>query len=143
LYTYCGIPALLFVVLALVSQEPVHGGDRLTDGVRGAVDAGRLHAGWEDLFVLLPDAVKGSLYAEFALCAFSLGMAVLAGLGAQQFIHSRPRWVQAAIVAVVAADLIAVSSARPMNTVDERAIRASPTTTLTAGRRSRRRYGGW
>ena len=35
------------------------------------------------VFVLLPDSVKGSLYAEFALCAFSLGMALLAGLGAR------------------------------------------------------------
>ena len=72
------------------------------------------------VFVLLPDAVKGPLYAQFALCAFSLGLAVLAGLGAQTLLHSRRAWVQAAVVAVMAGELIVVSSARPINTVDER-----------------------
>ena len=122
LYTYCGIPALLFVTLALVFHK-----SRYTPAFTLLTVCAAL---WmlgdstpvgRTLFVLLPEAIKGSLYAQFALCAFSLGVAVLAGLGAQQFIFSRPRWVQAAILAVVAADLIAVSSARPMNTVDQRA----------------------
>jgi hypothetical protein len=121
LYTYCGIPALLFVALAMVFRKSRYTAAFALLTVCAALwmlgdstPIGRI------FFVLLPDAVRGSLYAQFALCAFSLGMAVLAGLGAQQFLHSRRLRVQAVVVAVMAADLIVVSSARPMNTVDER-----------------------
>ena len=72
------------------------------------------------IFVLLPAAVKGPLYAQFALAVLSLGMAVLAGFGAQHLLESRGRWLAAALVIAVAAHLIAVSSGRPINTVDER-----------------------
>jgi hypothetical protein len=121
LYTYCGIPALLFAALAVVYRR-----NRYTAGIAlltlGAAVwmLGDSTPVGKTVFVLLPDAVKNSLYAEFALCAFSLGMAVLAGLGAQQILNGRRRWVQAAVVMIVAADLIAVSSGRPFNTVDER-----------------------
>ena len=121
LYTYCGIPALVFAVLAVVYRR-----NRYAAGVALLTLCAAL---WmlgdstpvgKTVFVLLPDAVKNSLYAEFALCAFSLGMAVLAGLGAQQVLNGRRPWVQAAVVMIVASDLIAVSSGRPFNTVDER-----------------------
>jgi hypothetical protein len=121
LYTYCGIPALVFAVLAVLSRR-----NRYAAGVALLTLSAAL---WmlgdstpvgKTIFVLLPDALKGSLYAQFALCAFSLGMAVLAGLGAEQVLSGRRPWVQAAVVAIVAADLIAVSSGRPFNTVDER-----------------------
>ena len=120
LYTYCGIPALVFAVLAVVYRR-----NRYTAGIAlltlsvGLWMLGDSTPVGKTIFVLLPDAVKGSLYAQFALCAFSLGMAVLAGLGAEQVFEGRRRWVQAAVVAMVAADLIAVSSGRPFNTVDE------------------------
>ena len=121
LYTYCGIPALVFAVLAVLSRR-----NRYAAGIALLTLSATL---WmlgdstpvgKTIFVLLPDAVKGSLYAQFALCAFSLGMAVMAGLGADQVLSGRRPWVQAAVVAIVAADLIAVSSGRPFNTVDER-----------------------
>jgi len=121
LYTYCGIPALLFVLLAIVSRK-----SRYTVSFALLTLCAAL---WmlgdstpigKTIFMLLPDAVKNALYAEFALCAFSLGMAVLAGLGAQQFLDSRGRGMQAALVAVVATDLILVSSGRVINAVDER-----------------------
>jgi len=121
LYAYCGLPALLFAVLAIVFHK-----SRYT----AAFAALTLCAGlWmlgdstpigKAIFLLLPDAVKGPLYAQFALSAFSLGVAVLAGLGAQQFLSSRRPVVQASVVVVMAVELIAVSSARPINTVDER-----------------------
>src|SRR5207244_305451 len=41
------------------------------------------------IFRLLPYAVKLPLYAEYVLPAFSLGMAMLAGLGAQQFLSGK------------------------------------------------------
>jgi Bacterial membrane protein YfhO len=120
LYTYCGIPALLFAALALIFRR-----NRYTVSI-GLLTLCTLLWMLGDstpvgatIFRLVPDAAKNSLYAQFALCGFSLGMAVLAGLGAQQFLSGRTRWIQAAMVAIVAVDLIAVSSGRPFNTVDE------------------------
>jgi len=60
--------------------------------------------------------VKLPLYAEYVLPAFALGMAVLAGLGADCFLSGKRVAVAAAAVAVCAIDLIAVASGRPMNT---------------------------
>jgi hypothetical protein len=121
LYTYCGIPALVFAILALVYRRSRYaaGFALLTMCVLLWMLGDSTPIG-KTIFKLLPDAVKNSLYAEFALCAFSLGMAVLAGLGAQQVLTGRRRWVQAAVVMAVAADLMAVSSGRPFNTVDAR-----------------------
>ena len=119
LYTYCGIPALLFVALAVAGRRNRYAASFacLTLAMAlwmlgGATPVGRA------VFALLPKGVKNPLYAEFALCGFSLGMAVLAGLGAEQFLRARGRWMQAAVVAVAAADLIVVGSGRPMNTGD-------------------------
>jgi Bacterial membrane protein YfhO len=68
------------------------------------------------LFPLAPAALRGSLYAEFAMAAFTLGIAVLAGLGADRLGQRwRPGW-KAALVALVALDLLAVSSGRRLNT---------------------------
>jgi hypothetical protein len=124
LYVYCGIPALLLAALAIVLRKSRHTPAFALLTLCAALwMLGDSTPVGRTVFLRLPDAVRGPLYAQFALCAFSLGMAVLAGLGAQQFLHSRRLWMQAAmvaIVAVIAVDLIAVSSARPINTVDER-----------------------
>ena len=68
------------------------------------------------IFHLLPAIVKGPLYAEYALPAFALGMATLAGLGADHLLSGRRPALAAAAMAVCAIDLIAVGSSRPMNT---------------------------
>src|ERR1039458_7130516 len=46
-----------------VSQEPVRGRRRFADAVRGAVDAGRLHAGWENCL-----RVAAGRREEFVVC---------------------------------------------------------------------------
>jgi len=121
LYTYCGIPALLFLALALARRR-----NRYTVSFAVLTLCAAL---WmlgdktpvgRTIFPLLPASVKSSLYAEFALCAFSLGMAVLAGLGADQVLRGRRWWMQAAVLAIVAADLIVTGADRPFNTVDSR-----------------------
>jgi hypothetical protein len=61
----------------------------------------------------LPGWLKSPLYAEFAIAAFILGVAVLAALGFERYV--RGRWASA-VVLVTAADLILVGSGRPMNT---------------------------
>jgi hypothetical protein len=65
------------------------------------------------LFSLLPGFIQIGLHPEFALAAFALSFAVLAGLSCDQFVR-KPVFAYL-VVAVVAADLIAVSSGRLMN----------------------------
>lgn len=121
LYTYCGIPALLLAVLALVYRRSRYaGGIALLTLCTALWMLGDSTPVGKVIYTALPASLKGSLYAQFALCAFSLGMATLAGLGAHQILSRRPRWLQAAAVIVVAADLIAAGSGRPFNTVDEK-----------------------
>ena len=61
------------------------------------------------IFMALPVSIRIGIHPEFTMCVFSAGLAVMAGLGAE-----RVPWRSAAGV-VVAAELIFVSSSRPMN----------------------------
>jgi Bacterial membrane protein YfhO len=65
------------------------------------------------LFAVLPGFIQIGLHPEFALAAFALAFAVLAGLGFEQFV--RKPALAYAVVAVIAIDLTAVSSGRLMN----------------------------
>ncbi|HTM50476.1 MAG TPA: YfhO family protein [Bryobacteraceae bacterium] len=69
------------------------------------------------VFRMLPYAIKLPLYAEYVLPAFSLGMAMLAGLGAHSILSGKPRFIGIAAVVICALDLILVSSSRPLNTM--------------------------
>lgn len=68
---------------------------------------------WRALFPRLPAVIRNPVHPEFFLPAFSLGVAVLAGLGAERWLR-RPALGWAAAL-VVAAELILVGSGRPMN----------------------------
>lgn len=65
------------------------------------------------IFLALPVSVRIGIHPEFTLPVFALGLAVLAGCGANRWL--RPRWQVAAGI-VIAADLLLVSSGRPFNT---------------------------
>jgi hypothetical protein len=65
------------------------------------------------LFGVLPRFIQIGLHPEFALAAFALSFAVLAGMGFDPIV--RKPWLAFAVVALIAADLIAVSSGRLMN----------------------------
>jgi len=66
------------------------------------------------LLLALPPGIRGGLHPEFFLPAFTLGLSVLAGLGAAAFL--RNRILSHIAVVVIAADLILVGAGRPMNT---------------------------
>ena len=68
-----------------------------------------------DVLAALPVSLRIGIHPEFLLCVFSLGLAVLAGLGAERFLPNGR--IQALAGLVIAADLILVSSGRPMNTM--------------------------
>jgi hypothetical protein len=75
----------------------------------------------------LPENLRIGIHPEYLLCIFSLGLALLAGLGADRFLpNSR---IQTLVGLVIAADLILVSSNRPMNTMS---LAAEPGFTRTA-----------
>jgi hypothetical protein len=67
-------------------------------------------------FVLshVPSAIANAVYPQYALAAFAMSMAVLAGLGAHLVLQS-PRWIWPAVL-LVAMDLTWMGSSRPMNT---------------------------
>jgi len=75
----------------------------------------------------MPAAVRAALQPEFLMANFTLSLAVLAGLGTAWFLRRPPlQWLA---VAVMAADLTAVGSGRPMNTAS---VAAEPGVTRTA-----------
>jgi hypothetical protein len=119
LYLYCGIPALLFTALALARRR-----NRFTAvfGVMALASALWMLGGntpvYRAVFGVLPDRLKAALYSEFAMCAFTLALALLAGLGAHEFLQARGRLMRGAVVLLTAIDLVAFSSGRPMNTSD-------------------------
>ena len=65
------------------------------------------------IFSALPVGIRIGIHPEYTLPVFALGIAVLAGCGADRFL--RPRW-QIVAGAIIAIDLILVSSGRPFNT---------------------------
>jgi hypothetical protein len=121
LYLYCGLPALLFAAWAVIRRR-----DRWTVTMTALTLTGALWMLGDSTpvyrlaFAVLPDRLKASLYSEFALCAFTLALALLAGLGAQTWLVGRRPAVGWAAAVITALDLIAVSSGRPINTIDAR-----------------------
>jgi hypothetical protein len=61
----------------------------------------------------LPEQIRIGIHPDFFFCVFSLVLAVLAGLGAERLLRSSRLQIVAG--AVIACDLILVSSGRPMN----------------------------
>lgn len=119
LYLYCGIPCLLFSLRAVVYRANRYGAVFLVIiGLSALWLLGEHTPVGRVTFLLLPSIIKAPLYAEFALPEFVLGMAVLAGLGADSFLGSKGVPVRAGILLLTAADLIAAGSGRPINTAD-------------------------
>ena len=66
------------------------------------------------IFGLLPLSIRAGLHFEYTFCIFSLGIAVLAGCGANRFLRSSRIQLLAGII--IAVDLLLVGSGRPFNT---------------------------
>jgi hypothetical protein len=118
-YLYCGIPALVFSAAALWRRRHamtlVFGGMALASALWMFGDSTPVYRA---IFHLLPKVLRSALYAEFAMCAFTLAVAVLAGLGADRVLKSRSVAFQSAVVLLAALDLIVFSSGRLFNTID-------------------------
>lgn len=116
LYLYCGIPGLLLALWAAVRRAPKAGVFAWMAAVAAVLMLGDQTPLGRAVFPRLPELLRSALYPEFAMAAFVLGVAVLAGLGAQALLEGRRAGWKIAVVAFVAVDLIAVSSGRRINT---------------------------
>jgi hypothetical protein len=114
LYAYCSLAGLLLAVAAIVARRTRETamfalltvlslfwmlGDQTIVG--------------RTVFAMAPQQIQIGLHPEFALAVFVLSMAVMAGLGAEQFL--RKPALRYAAVAVMALDLTLVGSGRAMN----------------------------
>jgi hypothetical protein len=118
-YLYCGIPALIFCAAALIRRKHamtlVFGSMALVSALWMLGDSTPVYAG---VFRILPKFLQSALYAEFAMCAFTLSLAVLSGLGASPLLKTRSAALHATVIILVALDLIVFSSGRLFNTID-------------------------
>lgn len=121
LYLYCGIPALAFAAAALVRRpERRTAVFALLTAAFALWMLGNSTPVGRVLHPLWPEAVRNTLYEEFAMAPFVLALAVVAALGAGALLEKRSRKLQAVAVLLVAADLTLAGSGRPMNTADLR-----------------------
>jgi hypothetical protein len=116
MYIYSGVSGLALAILAFFEKRSRY---KLPFAVMGAISMlwmlGDNTPIGRAVFLSLPRILRSSIYAEPAMAAFVLCMAVLAGLGAQRLCSRRPAWLGALVVVIAAADLILTSSGRPMN----------------------------
>jgi hypothetical protein len=114
LYLYCSLPGLA-LALAAMCWKPDRWSRALTVFTLGATVwmLGDSTPIGRTIFLALPVSVRIGIHPEYTLPVFALGLAVLAGCGANRWL--KPRW-QAAAGVLIALDLLLVSSGRPFNT---------------------------
>ncbi len=113
MYLYCGILGLGLAAAALFRRQKETALFAVMTGVALLAMLGDSTAVGKSAYFLLPQFIRNGLHPEFTMPCFILGIAVLAGLGAQQLL--RRRYLAWGAAAVVALDLIVMGSGRPMN----------------------------
>lgn len=117
MYLYCGWIGLGLAVLGVVWRRPPTVRSSLIIAVlallSGWVMLGDSTWLWRAFYSVLPLSIRIGLHPEYSIPAFTLCIAVLAGFGLERLnLSARTTW---AVGAVAAAELIIVSSGRPMN----------------------------
>jgi len=115
LYLYSSVLGLLLAVSAIVWKPARRAGVfAVLLGIFAFLMFGDKTPPGRAILLSLPDWIRIAIHPEYFFCVFSLSLAVLAGLGADRFLRSTRLQIIAA--ALIACDLILVSSGRPMNT---------------------------
>lgn len=115
LYLYCGIPALVFIVVAVIRKARYAAAFGSLTVVALFWMMGTHTLPGRLFFPLFFDLTHDSVYVEFTMVVFSLGTAVLAGLGAN-ILLKRPRPVLAyAVIAITFLDLAWAGSGKIMS----------------------------
>lgn len=129
LYLYCGLAGLACALVGLIASRSCYRAPlALVAALAALWMLGESTPVGRTIFLHLPISFRSPLYAEFAMVAFQLALAVLAGLGAERLLAGRSPLLAAILVALSAADLTAAGSGRVMNTLrirDEPAVSRS------------------
>jgi hypothetical protein len=113
LYTYCSLGGLLLALAAIVARRTRETAMfALLTIISVFWMLGDQTVVGRAVFGLLPQQIQIGIHPEFALAVFVLSMAVMAGLGAEQFL--RKPALRYAAVAVIAVDLTLAGSGRVM-----------------------------
>lgn len=116
LYVYCGILTLLLVLAAPLMKRAAHAWLFFGLTVFSAIwMVGDETPVYRLVFVHLPRAIRGALYAEEALIAFCLFMALTAAVVLQHIGRRWPVWALWAVALLSAVDLMHFGAERPMN----------------------------
>jgi hypothetical protein len=115
MYLYFGLPTLLLVIIGLLRRSRYTLAFALFTFVSLFFMLGDSTPPGRVLLRYFLDVTHDSIYLEFMSVGFSLGVAVLAGLGADRVARGRG-WAAALIMALTFADLYYAGAGRRMNT---------------------------
>jgi len=126
MYLYSGLLALGLAAFAIVRNARF--------AIMAAVSCLWMLGGttWlgKTVYLSLPEFLRGAIYPQYAAPVFLISLAALAGIGLDRLkVAAKWKWLAAA---ACAAELIAVSSGRPMNAMPEREPRYTVTGLKTA-----------
>jgi len=118
---YCGVGGLLLCLIGIFHPQSRRAALPLVclTALSGIWMLGTVTPFGRLLWIIVPDLIKGSCYPRYAMAAFCLGVATLAGIGLNQMERLSQR-LKYAVALFVGAELIIVGSGRPMNAVDVR-----------------------
>ena len=115
LYTYCGLLTALLFVSALFCRSKLARVGFVLALVCTVWMLGQSAGVYNRIYLLIPAAVRGALYPEYALMPFTLFVAFAAAQALQVFSWRRPAWIPWLVALLTAADLTYFGSNRPMN----------------------------
>ncbi|HTD42996.1 MAG TPA: YfhO family protein [Bryobacteraceae bacterium] len=118
LYVYCGIIPLGLVVAAAFLRRERHARTLCAFTVLSAIwMLGDSTPAYRFMYSHMPPLLRGALYPEYALIAFSMFMALTGAVALSAVARFAPRWLIWAIALSTAVDLIYFGSGRPMNSM--------------------------
>ena len=116
LYVYCGlIPLALILAAPFLRGAPYTRLFFLFTIISAIWMLGDETALYRVIYTHLPRLVRGGLYAEMALLAFSMFAALTAAVALQRFAGRAPEWLFWGAALLTAADLIHFGANKPMN----------------------------
>jgi hypothetical protein len=115
LYLFCGLSGLALAVAGIFTRRGT--AFAVVTGVCGFWMLGTSTAVGGFVAARTPAVVAAPIYVEFALAGFVLGVAVLAGLGAEQFIARRSQLAVVPLIFIAVLELNWAGAGRFMNTM--------------------------
>jgi len=115
MYLYCGLISMVLVAISVIRRSRYSLAFTLFTALSLFFMLGHSTLPGRLLLGYFLDLTHDTIYLEFMLVGFSLGVAVLAGLGADRVIRGRG-WLAALLAVVIFGDLYHAGAALPLNT---------------------------